>query len=63
MMGKKCKAGLVKCNQNSCLAHSFCSHAILHIERENCYNDRPEEQTSKNPHDPHIVCPACEGKG
>ena len=62
-MGKKCKAELVKCNKSSCRAYGFCSHAIPHVERENCYNDRPEERTSKNPHDPHIVCPICEGKG
>ena len=62
-MGKKHKAVLVKCDKSSCGAQGFCGHATPHVERENCYNDRPDERMSKDLKHPRIVCPVCAAKG
>ena len=62
-MGKQHETVLVKCNKSACGAQGFCGHATPHVERENCYNNRPDERTSKDLKYPRIVCPACAAKG
>ena len=52
---------IVRCKRSECEAYSFCTHAIDHAERRNCYNGKPEERMTKVSH--HIVCPECEPVG
>ena len=50
---------LVQCRLTTCLAYSFCSHAVAHIERKNCYNHEAEKRTTEYGRQ-YIVCPECQ---
>lgn len=52
------KGKLVRCGDSACGAYGVCGHAKPHPERENCYNDRPEERQLKGGSG-HIICPRC----
>ena len=50
---------IVCCSRKDCGATSFCTHAVEHFERVNCYNDRPGDRTTDYGH-PYVVCPECQ---
>ena len=50
---------IVCCTRKDCAAAAICRHAVDHVERINCYNDRPEERTTDYGH-PYVVCPECQ---
>jgi len=50
---------IVYCARKDCAAVAICRHGINHVQRVNCYNDRPEERTTDYGH-LYIVCPECQ---
>ena len=50
----------VKCSDSDCKAKSFCTHAVPHKERANCFNQEPRTVIFGN-WIYRVHCPECRG--
>ena len=46
----------VQCQNTACGAYDFCSHAVPHVERDNCYNNGLVNLFG---HPQRVACPKC----